>query len=157
MTEALNRISDGLARLREGWLGSTELRGVSVEEIRDVLGEEVFALAPPSYVKFLQEAGLEAGGFLAGSDFLFPQLPLLQEYGEEVRREEPDAFVDVTEPILVIVSHQGYQFLFLQSASEESPVMRYLDSEGVTQLDVTFSQFFVMQIEADIRSTRSAT
>jgi len=94
-----------------------------------LLEKQFHLLLPTAYKEFLLTMGKGADGFLVGSDFLYHDVPGLQEVAQEMLAE--DAFPQkLSQDAFVFFMHQGYQFNFFHtSEGDNPPVYRYYEGK----------------------------
>lgn len=104
-----------------------EVIGCSQSEIAAI--ETKFGLKlPASYKAFLQRMGKCAGWLLEGSDFYYPDLLECRKAAEDLLRDDP-AF-ELSGSDFVFLQHQGYQFLFFDTAGTADPaVFRFVEGD----------------------------
>ena len=119
------------------------------EEI--LLIEQQFHLSlPTAYKEFLLTMGKGAGDLLVGSEFLYKDLPGLQEVAHEMLAE--DAFPqNLPEDAFVFFMHQGYQFNFFRtSEGDNPPVYRYFegkDKEAFPLIYPHYTDFLLIELK----------
>lgn len=98
---------------------------------------------PAAYVRFLRAVGMNAGEFLAGSDFLFTQLDELQSGAHDLL--EDDGGPPIAKNAFVFCGHQGYQFLFFHLGEGLDPEIHYyMEGEGSFKVvSPAFSEWLV--------------
>lgn len=121
--------------------------GCTIEEVQE-LEKVLNVFLPDSYKEFLLWMGKDSGGFLQGSDFLYPQIVNLQNWANELLTEKN---IEVENSFLYFVffMHGGYTFSCFSLTEHDDPnVYSYTESDGsnLRCLDVTFSQW--LEVEA---------
>lgn len=111
-----------------GLATSTSFVGCTDEEIDSI--ESSFSLRlPRAYRDFLLEMGRNAGDFLAGMDYRFPQLFELRTWAEELLRESGSGY-DLPQNALVFFSDPGGAFLFFHcDENPDPPVFVFVETE----------------------------
>ena len=114
--------------------------------------EETLGLALPSaYRQFLGGAGKFAGSFMEGSDFLLNDLIDINEAAVELADDEGLGNEVRGHPVFLM--HQGYQFLFFADGdSNDPPVMRFLEGEGIDQVASAFSEWLTRTISEETQA-----
>lgn len=108
-----------------------------IQQLERVLGLRL----PLAYQEFLLWMGHGAGGFLAGSDWIFEDLFDLKEAARELLEENRSTEV-LPEDTFVFFMHQGYRFLYLRpSEGENPPVYEYSEAMKPPVFRQTFRQF----------------
>jgi hypothetical protein len=94
-----------------------------------LLEQQLHLSLPTAYKEFLLTMGKGSADFLVGSEFLYQDLPGLQEVAREMLVEDafPQAF---PEDGFVFFMHQGYQFNFFRTSEEANPpIYRYYEGK----------------------------
>ena len=145
------RIADGLRLLQDAGLVQG-VRGCTPEEIAQVEAQARLTL-PATYKDFLSHLGVSAGRFLQGSDFAVTQLPGANRHARELVQSAgsvlpPTAFV--------FLMHQGYEFLFFDTAEGGDPeVFRFEEGGDIQKVGMTFSTWFLQTANDEIRVWRN--
>jgi len=121
--------------------------GCTEEEIQE-LERKLNAFLPESYKEFLLWMGKDSGGFLKGSDFLYPKIIELQTWSQELLAENR---VEIEKGFLYLTFfiHQGYSLYCFSLTDHNDPtVYRYLegDDSNLRCLNVPFSKW--LEVEA---------
>jgi hypothetical protein len=110
----------------EGVATDADIIGCSAEEVAQVVAAQGAPL-PWLYERFLRVMGKGAGDLLIGSDVYFPKVLDLRRAALELLGECGHPF-DLPETAVVFLMHQGYQFMYFESAQpEDPPVMRFME------------------------------
>lgn len=105
-----------------------------VDEERIALLEAELGLTLPGCVRrFLAVSGARLGKLQAGSDYQFGALKLINTSGRETFKAEG---VTLPADALIVFAHQGYDYLFLHTATDNAdpPVYRYVEGRRYPQL-----------------------
>ena len=112
--------------ISEGVADEAHIIGCSDDEVKQVAAAQA-APMPRLYQRFLQVMGRGAGDLLVGSDVYFPKVLGLRQSAAELLAACGHPF-DLPETAVVFLMHQGYQFMYFESAeSEDPPVMRFME------------------------------
>lgn len=85
------------------------------------LEKQVYLSLPEAYKEFLLWGGIEAGGFLEGSDYFYDNtLYKLRESAENLLKEEDFPF-SLPKDAFVFNMHQGYIFWFFKTSEGNDP------------------------------------
>lgn len=137
-------VAEAITRLAAAALVTPNaVRGCTEAEICEVEAESGVKL-PTVYRRFLARIGRSAGDFLAGTDYLFPDLLTLRAQAEHLLREcGVPGLLDKTD--FVFAMHQGYQFLLLRCGESADPrVYRYEDGDDAFELVAnSFSEWLI--------------
>lgn len=114
----------GLRQLLTASVMSSRLVGLSDAEIRKVAATQAAAVIPPAYREFLAVAGRGAGDLWRGSEAFYPDLLELRQAALALLEENSQPF-DLPSGALVILMHQGYQFLYLLPGASDPAVWLY--------------------------------
>jgi hypothetical protein len=124
-----------------------DLKGCSSQEIAKL--ESFFRIKlPASYVEFLSAMGKRAGSFMRGSSVFYDEIFDLRQWSIDLL--EDNDFKNLPDNTFVFWMHQGYQFAFFYTNSEDNPPVYYF-SEGRTigdfeRTDDTFTDFLENQL-----------
>lgn len=120
-----------------------------IAEIESVSGVSL----PETYKELLRVLGKNAGDFLCGSDFLYPDLLRVPQWSRELLVSS-DSSVVLPKTAFPFLMHQGYQFLFFDCADgHDPPVFRFLEGdEQPTNVSATFSEWLELCAEGEIQS-----
>jgi hypothetical protein len=145
-------LEQAVRRLVDAGLASPEMiRGCTEEELTEI--ESLLSLNLPSaYREFLGIMGREAGQFLVGSDYCYPELLSFREATARFLRRHGIESVSPDE-IVVFLIHQGYIFLFFYPTSRQAdpPVFLLHDSDKAPRkIYDTFSDWLQAALEDDI-------
>lgn len=142
-------IASSLQRLRSAGLTPPDrTRGCSGEEVAHLESKLGFRL-PATYREFLLALGHDAGSFMVGSDFSFDRLLDLQVEARALARE------GAPRTAFPFLMHQGYEFLFFMVGDDEDPQVHRFEEGGTgAPLGMTFSAWFAMATEDEIRLSR---
>lgn len=124
------RINDVVKVLVDGGVANdSDIMGCSEAEIAQV--ERILNVKlPAAYREFLLRMGRGAGDFYCGSDLHWPKVLGLTEAGRELVSED-EADIQLPADAIVIVMHQGYQFLFIRATEgDDPPVYHYMEYSG---------------------------
>jgi hypothetical protein len=111
-----------------GLASRSTIHGINESEIAKVESVAGRSL-PASYRRFLELAGREAGSFLRGSHFFFPEVLDLRAYAEELLAERRWPFRLATSDF-VFFMHQGYLFDFMTGDREEADVLAFHEGDS---------------------------
>jgi SMI1 / KNR4 family (SUKH-1) len=114
------------------------IRGCRGEEI-DRIEKDLGMALPASYRRFLMKMGRSAGAFLSGTDFLLADLGGLRAQAELLLHEAKMGF-HLKDTDFVFAVHQGYQFLFFDTAEPDDPAV-WLYAEGDVAPRQVFGHF----------------
>jgi len=139
----------------------TELNVDEPGSLKPCTEEEVSALEqrvgrplPGAYREFLLWMGHGAGRFLAGTHFLYEQLPQLKEWATELL-EENDFPEPLPDDALVFLMHQGYQFMFFRlSEGDDPPVFYYHEAVHKNSFERKYdslSEYFAVAVKSYAR------
>jgi len=133
-----------------GLTDSDTLVGCSREAIGE-LQTKLNVQLPASYIDFLQSMGRMAGEFMVGTDYSIDRLVSFRDAAEKLFRAKGLSFA---ESEFVFASHQGYTFLYFNTAcGEDPPVLMLTESESLpTQIAQSFSEWLRMAVEDDIEA-----
>jgi hypothetical protein len=100
-----------------------EIIGCSKDEIEEIKASQNVSYLPPLYEDFLLIMGRHAGELFIGSDWYYPDLLKLKNGAETTPCELPD-------DAFILLDHQGYQFMFFRTASQnpDPEVYHYMES-----------------------------
>lgn len=128
-SEIIKRIELVEERLIQRSVATKEtICGCSSDEI-DRIEEDAGAILPASYREFLSRMGRSAGNFYVGTDIFFPRILGLKTAAKELVAEEKGLVLP--EDAIVIIMHQGYQFIFIRgNEGDDPPVYYYLEQAG---------------------------
>jgi hypothetical protein len=118
--------SDIAANARQLLTGAgigSRLVGLNDEEIRAIATAQE-AVIPTAYREFLRVAGRRAGDLWRGSEAFYPELLRLRKDALALLEENSRPF-DLPSGALVILMHQGYQFLYLLPGASDPAVWLY--------------------------------
>jgi hypothetical protein len=126
-------------RLRsEGVADDAAIIGCSADEVAQVVVAQGTPI-PWLYERFLRVMGKGAGDLLIGSDVYFPKVLGLRRAALGLLADCGHPF-DLPQTTVVSLMHQGYQFLYFESAQpEDPPVMRFM--EGWTAPRQAYKRF----------------
>lgn len=129
---AIDRLVDAGLASRSTILG---INDSEIAKVESVAGRSL----PASYRRFLELAGREAGSFLRGSHFFFPEVLDLRAYAEGLLEERRWPFRMATSDF-VFFMHQGYLFDFMGGDKAEPEIFAFHDSpimriEGLSSLN----------------------
>ena len=128
--EFLERI-ERVARLLcdRGVATEDTLLGCTTAQI-DEVEADVGVPLPIVYREFLARMGCGAGRFYVGTDIQYPALLGLTQAARELIGED-EAEIRLPEDAVVILMHQGYQFMFVRSGEgDDPPVYYYMERTG---------------------------
>ena len=113
---------------------------------------------PAAYKEFLLWGGIQAGGFLVGSDFFYdPQMYQLRE-GLEALLKEDEFPEPLPEDAFVFGGHQGYIFWFFKTSDgDDPPVYGYKEESAPILFEAvpfrkiapSYSQFLLEALEEE--------
>lgn len=127
---------------------SEEIIGCSSEQIK-ALEEHFSVKLPKLYREFLSIMGIRAGSFYVGTQIFYDSLFVLKEAAQSLLKFNKVPFV-LPKDAFVFLSHQGYQFMyFCTDTNEDDPaVYYYLEGEhNVVKYDDSFSDFLIKSVE----------
>lgn len=133
-------VSSGIAR-------PGELTGCTPEEIASL--ERKFGIKLPElYRDWLRTMGRSAGHYLQGSDAFYPALLELRDWATELLAENGNPF-SLADDAFVFLMHQGYQFLYFRTGSQnpDPPVMYYFEGKPQSQAWPNISGYFQQVLE----------
>jgi hypothetical protein len=111
-------------------LGRGPVVGLTDAEIKQIRADQGVSVLPLYYEEFLRRMGRQSGGFLAGTDVLYPDVLGLKGYARALLREnEVEDFL--SDDVVVIAMHQGYQFYWIHVGLAGDPAV-FMYSEGHT-------------------------
>ena len=122
-------VDAAVARLvAKAFVDLSAIKGCSEADLRVIEATRGVTL-PSVYRQFMLRLGRDAGQFLRGTDFLYPELMGLQALPAPLLKTS-GALFELTPAHFVFMSHQGYQFLFFAcDAGDDPPVMHYLEGD----------------------------
>ena len=138
MTEWHHSIDASIELIRVA--SDSDVRGCSQDDIDRLEGSSGVQL-PDAYRRFLRGIGQAAGDFMSGSDFCLGFLERIQRGAREMAGDSGCA---VPQTYFVFFSHQGYEYLLLDTESGANPSVYYL-GEGAVELralEQTFAEWF---------------
>lgn len=126
-----------------------EIAGCSEAQVAKV--EALFGMPlPVVYREFLLVAGRGAGRFMLGTDFFYPTILEMTEWGAELLVESKESF-SLPSDAFVFAMHQGYQFMFFRaSEGDDPPVYYYYEGKGTPQrISDSFSAYLLRCVEEE--------
>lgn len=138
-----------------GIAGPGDLAGCTPEEI--ALLEHKFGIKLPElYCDWLRTMGRDAGHYLQGSDAFYPAILELRDWATELLVENGNPF-SLPDDAFVFLMHQGYQFLYFRTVSQnpDPPVMYYFEGKPLSQGWPTLSRYFQQVLEDHLKVRKS--
>ncbi len=128
------------------------IQGCSDHEVRE-LEQRLGHVLPRGYREFLLALGRDQGDFLKGSDLACDKVVCLQAEARSLLSDSGSSF-RLVESQVVFVSHQGYQFLFIDGAEgHDPPVWHYLEhDEEPKRVSESFSAWLVATLNEEAES-----
>lgn len=141
--------------LQSGLANKANLQGCSTSEIEKLEAASQVVL-PGAYKEFLCAIGKSAGEFLIGEDVFYSDILNLRGYADELLAESQAGFV-LPKSAFVFLMHQGYQFLFFDTASGEDPaVFHYMEKEAQPkEVFTNFSKWLNAILDDEIAISKS--
>lgn len=143
-------LSNAQKRLYEwGIVNANEIKPCSVEEVR-LLQKIVNINLPEAYQEFLLLMGHGAGCLFEGSHIFYKDIIQIQKWAVDLLAENHFP-VTLPNDAIVIMMHQGYQFMFLCSSHGNNPPIYYYN-EAITDQDfvclhTNLNDFLINEIE----------
>ncbi|MDQ3785685.1 MAG: hypothetical protein M3422_00390 [Actinomycetota bacterium] len=136
---------DLAASLIETGLAAEEsIVGCTPEEVAEFRRVRGVAELPAQYEDFLTVMGRQAGDLLRGTDFFYPVILEVGEWGQEVFDENNMDHV-YAPGSLVLGTHQGYIVYWMEPGQPSGPVRRYMETEESTQSWPSLLEFLVAE------------
>lgn len=129
------------------------IEGCSKSEI-DALESKWKIRLPAIYKDFLSAMGHCAGRFMVGTDYSYPKLLEFRGDAERLLREQQIGWT-LPKTAFVFAFHQGYSFMFFDTAGGELDPAVFLYTEGETkpkEVAASFSQWLVKAVQDDIEA-----
>ncbi len=136
--------------VQAGVVERSQAAGCSLEEMAQIENDFGVTL-PRSYKEFLRLLGRSSGDFLHGTTFNYPGVIQLREMAIELLESCGSEF-SLAPSDFVFLGHQGYQFMFFDTAvSDDPPVIYYIDQESAPkQIFESFSAWFSVCADDEI-------
>jgi hypothetical protein len=130
-----------------GLASPNELVGASDADLSSV--EMRYGPIRIAYRRFLERAGRQAGRFLRGTNAFLPEILVFRD--EPLDLQVPaGAKWSLAPTDILVASHQGYVFTYLESREDDPPVMGYKEGEtGPARLGDRFSDWICESIREE--------
>jgi hypothetical protein len=117
-------------------------QGCSDQEIEEIMTDQKVDRLPRAYTYFLKRIGRGAGELLTGTDAFYPRLIGVKDAAIELLTED-GAPIQLPPDSLVIGMHQGYQFFWLPTVTQDDPkVLMFQEGDRTPRREwATFSSY----------------
>lgn len=136
--------------LRESGLGNGGVVPCFENEVTEL--EQSFGIRlPRAYKEFLLAMGHGAGSLFQGTDFSYSRLRAINASARELLSENCEDSA-LPRDGFVFYMHQGYEFgFFVCNGEGDPPVSQYAEGYGASVEWLSFTDFFLAQIEYQLR------
>ncbi|GAB3447147.1 SMI1/KNR4 family protein [Actinophytocola sediminis] len=143
MIESMRALADALVEVGLATEGS--VLGCTPAQLSEFRQARGIAELPAQYAEFLTVMGREAGELLRGTDFFYPAILNVGEWGQEIVDENGIERL-VAPGSLTLGTHQGYVLYWMEPGQPSGPVHRYVEgAEAIAQTWPSLLDFLVAE------------
>jgi hypothetical protein len=127
----------------QGLASKESIIGCTPDQVSEFRRARGIAVLPAQYEEFLTVMGREAGDLLRGTDFFYPTITEVGNWGQEILAENKVEHL-FAPGSLVLGTHQGYIVYWMEPGEPSGPVRTYMEGkETVTQTWPSLLDFLV--------------
>jgi hypothetical protein len=130
--------------IESGLATAESIVGCTPDELAEFRRVRGVAALPAQYGEFLTVMGREAGDLLRGTDFFYPVILEVGEWGQEVFDDNDMGHLFVPGS-LVLGTHQGYIVFWLEPGQPSGPVHQYKEGDKSAQTWPSLLEFLVSE------------